>query len=115
MLSRSVGEVSAESWNQTRPVRSQTYIRPLLSKVIPTASPHGPEMVVSVKPAGTVDASTFPTKIRQLAAATTQLVRALLIRQSIESLTRRRRLPPTTIRGKVSLFILYPSLYSCWP
>src|SRR4051812_27232157 len=49
-------DASFVSWIQTLPPRSHTYMRPLVSKVMPTASLQppstGPEMIVSVNPAG---------------------------------------------------------------
>src|ERR1700733_13221875 len=53
MSSSSEGPLSLGSLNQTRPVRSQTYMRPLFSNAIPTASVHGPDTLLSVNPAGT--------------------------------------------------------------
>src|SRR6267143_4604624 len=60
-------EASPGSLNHTLPVRSHTYMRPLFSKAVPTASVHGPATAVSVNPGGTVaaESSDRPTTNRQ--------------------------------------------------
>src|SRR3974377_2202956 len=80
MSSMRVGELSVGSSNQSRPVRSHTYIRPLFSKVMPTASPHGPEIAVSVNPGGTVDAETLFAVARLTLAKKKQAI--AMLRQS---------------------------------
>src|SRR5215471_21554359 len=70
------GEGSLGSLNHSLPVRSHTYMRPVLSKVIPTASGHGPEIMVSVNPGGTVAAKRLPPEIIPHAAATNHMIAA---------------------------------------
>src|SRR5262245_14710006 len=64
MLSSKVKVESLVSFNQTRPARSKTHMRPLGEKVTPTASsqlpPDGPGMIVSAKPTGTLAAAASP-------------------------------------------------------
>src|SRR5207247_11238753 len=85
------GPLSLGSLNQIRPVRSHTYIRPLLSKAIPTASLHGPEMALSVNPGGTVDAERLPSRIRPHAAVTNQTI-------AVARLIRKMQALPTSLR-----------------
>src|SRR5262245_55175088 len=68
MSNNSKGELSLGSLIQTLPVRSHTHIRPLVSKVTPTASSHGPVTGVSLNPAGTVAALRPPAEAKQKAA-----------------------------------------------
>src|SRR5436190_1922544 len=90
---------SLGSLNHTRPVRSHTYILPLLSKVSPTASVHGPETLLSVKPGGTVDAATLPATIGPVAVATKHVIAtARLIRARQTSTGRLRWLAGMTRR-----------------
>src|SRR5262249_18705541 len=68
------GEGSPGSLNHSLPVRSHTYMRPVVSKVIPTASGHGPEIMVSVNPGGTVAAKRLPPQIIPHAATTNHVI-----------------------------------------
>src|SRR4029077_18047646 len=87
MLSSREGDGSPGSLNHSLPVRSHTYRRPLFSKVIPTASGHGPERTVSVNPGGTVAAERLPSTIRPHAAATNHAIAATRLIRGMQAST----------------------------
>src|SRR6202171_5040753 len=76
-------EESLGSLNQTRPSRSQTNIRPVASKVTPTAElqppAKGPGMSVSVNPGGTsaAESSYLPIPTRQHATIHNHFIAAV--------------------------------------
>src|SRR5882762_2236132 len=97
MSSSKEGELSLGSLNQTRPVRSHTYIRPLFSNATPTASLHGPEIGLSVNPGGTVAAERLLPRIRPDTTSTKHAIAvARLIRET------RASSPPLRWRAQIT-------------
>jgi hypothetical protein len=87
-------------------------MRPVFSKVIPTASGHGPEIMLSVNPGGTVAAKRLPPEIIPHAAATNHVIAASRLIRRMQPAAHPMRQVAQITRGLRPFLSM--NVYSLW-